>query len=523
MELINNDYFQIVVEDDSVYIYVTKVGFPLTSFNDILQTFPRLCVTNFLKLKHAIDCADNTETLIGLYKPLVSCKVSKDKMTAHIHVNATDEEFAALQQQNQLIPEIMTAIEDANIIEGIQLKKEDIIPRQDILIAQGTPPTNGEDAIVRYFQLSDRKPSINESGDADFYQMNFIDEVEQGDWLGEKVPPTEGLSGITVIGEELLPKKGKDKRLLYDPKSVELVEQDSKSVLFAKINGVVSRIGGKISVANHLRIEGDVGMGTGNIEFDGSITITGTVQEGFSVVAGVDISILSELGIRKVGKIESLQGDIYIKGGVFGPCVIQAKKNVYVKHANECTITAEKDINIGFYSVASTLTAENVLTHKGKGRIIGGKIMAKGKVYASQLGNKAEKRTIIYVEGFDRKQIQKDLQLLLTEYKTAIDKYETIARHLEIYESFAHNLNDSQQEQYNQLKQAFDCQYKEISKLEDYRLHLQNLLQIKGEGEITIDKQAFPETIIEIRNMSKRINNLTRGTFYALGKELKFE
>ena len=69
--------------------------------------------------------------------------------------------------------------------------------------------------------------------------MNFIDEVEKDDWLGEKIPPTEGIPGKTVTGEMVPPKPGKDKKLLYDRKTVYESEEDGKIVLRAKHHGVV--------------------------------------------------------------------------------------------------------------------------------------------------------------------------------------------------------------------------------------------------------------------------------------------
>lgn len=60
-------------------------------------------------------------------------------------------------------------------------------------------------------------------------------------------------------------------------------------------DAVVTYKDGKIAVGNHLIIDGDVGIETGNIEFDGSFTVQGIVQSGFSVKATKDISILGGL------------------------------------------------------------------------------------------------------------------------------------------------------------------------------------------------------------------------------------
>ena len=42
---------------------------------------------------------------------------------------------------------------------------------------------------------------LREDGKADFYDMNFLDEVKKGDWLGEKIPLTNSIPGKTITGE----------------------------------------------------------------------------------------------------------------------------------------------------------------------------------------------------------------------------------------------------------------------------------------------------------------------------------
>ncbi|WP_226669989.1 FapA family protein [Metabacillus litoralis] len=524
MNLLKNDFFQLdIINSTSIHITVFKKGYTLLNFNKVLEGFPRVSLTSFANLKKAMDEATNESCNIGDYLPLITCSISKDKMKASIKILATNQEFEELKPSlSEAILHILEKNEVSNgflmdVIEG------ELLPRKEIIVAVGIEPIHGNDAIVHYFQLSERKPVIEESGKADFYNMNFIDEVDIGAWLGEKIPPTDGTNGKNILGEDLKAKKGKDKRVIYDASSIELIDENEKQVLRAKIKGVVSKSSGKISIANHLLIEGDVGIRTGNIEFDGSITIKGTVHEGFSAVAMMDIAILSELGVRKVSRIESLHGDVYIKGGVFGDGVIKAQKNIYVKHANECCLEAGEDIHIGFYSTGSNLSAKNVITEENKGKIIGGHIVAKGRVFATEIGNKAERKTIIQVEGFERSKIKEELEELFENYKEAVLCYKEIQHHLEVFENLSKNLNDAQQEQYTKLLLAHDLKLKEVNILNDKKKTLEKMLSIKGEGEISVLQGAYPETTIEIKNRKKKLKSMTKGTFYTVGREMKHE
>jgi len=98
--------------------------------------------------------------------------------------------------------------------------------------------------------------------------------------------------------------------------------------LYALKSGAVHYEGDRISVSNHLEIDGDVDFKTGNINFDGFVTIKGTVADGFSVVAVKDVEILGTIGIGSVKEVVSKEGSIYIKGGIAGKnkAVIRQKR-----------------------------------------------------------------------------------------------------------------------------------------------------------------------------------------------------
>src|SRR5690606_30396598 len=148
-----------------------------------------------------------------------------------------------------------------------------------------------------------------------------------------------------------------------------------KIVIRSKITGVVENGQGMIKVNKHLTIDGDVGIETGNILFEGSITIKGTVQNGYTVKANGDISIEGIDGVTGAKLVQSLSGDIYIRGGIFGNNETQviAGGTIYVKHVNDAKLIAGNEIIIGSYSIGSDLEATNILLDKRSGKLVGGK------------------------------------------------------------------------------------------------------------------------------------------------------
>ncbi|MGG0412896.1 FapA family protein [Peribacillus simplex] len=291
------------------------------------------------------------------------------------------------------------------------------------------------------------------------------------------------------------------------------------------IDGVVEFREGKIAVGDHLLIDGDIGNKTGNIEFNGSVTIKGTVIDHFSVTATKDISILSELGVSNVKEIKSTEGDVFIKGGIFGKGVskISAARNIFVKHANECHLTAGENIHIGSYSLGSFLKAKNIFTDEKKGKLIGGVIEAHGKVRAAVIGNRMERKTLINVKGFNRALLREELNETLLLYKSKIMRLQSIKEKLDVYDMSLGQLNGEENFQYEQTRNQFERLMAQIYQLDEKRKSIMDLLESKGEGEITIAQMAFPDTRLQIKCLEKKLSDLTKGTFYAENNHLHFD
>lgn len=526
MEIYKNDYVLLEEEHNEIFLTVLQEGFTINDFNELLLSkFPNVSINQFLVLKEALENGASERVRIGQIKPLITVTISNNKMQAKIKLNCTDAKLRESYEEIRL--QILNELSENNVTHGIlyEVLENQLEVQKDIIVARGTEPTSGRDAIIKCFQKSERKPTIKRDGKADFYEMNFVDEVHKGDWLGEKYPHTKGAQGKTVTGEILIPKHGRDLNFVYDHETIGEFDEGEKKVYRALVDGVVEIIGNKISVGNHLVIDGDVGVETGNISFEGSITIRGTVKEGFSVTASKDISIEGELGLSRAQSIVSKNGDIFIKGGVFGKgeTLIKAGKNVFVKHANECIIEAGEDINIGYYSIGSVLKGRNITTDKKNGKLIGGIIEAKGKIETGTIGNYLERKTVIHVKGFDREKLLQELEELLELYRKEVQHLEKIRRQLDIYESFLQQLNDQQSSQYHEVKTQFEIKSGQILLLEQQRNSLSKLLQIKGEGQISIEQIAYPETMLQIKHLQKRLKSTTKGIFYAENNQLHFE
>ncbi|AOT69429.1 DUF342 domain-containing protein [Geosporobacter ferrireducens] len=524
--LMQNEFFSISERDGKLYITPFGTGFPIRDFQRIIEAYPRIHVTNFLALKKALEEPGKNAVEFGKLKPQIDITISPDNLEAKIHINLTAEEFE--EHKEQVVKELLELLEKNKIVYGIlyDVINKDLSVKTDIVIARGVLPKSGADASINYLDLPEKRPKITDDGSVDYYEMNLFRHVEKGERLGEKVLPRAGEPGMNIKGDILPAKAGNDRTLRFDKESVEVLEVEGRVLLLAKITGALQVKEGKIGVVDHLIIHGNIGYETGNINFKGYVTIEGIVEDGFSVQAGKDISILGDIGIGAVEKIVSNEGSIYIKGGISGKgkTYIEARQNVFTKYANNCTIKAGDTISIGYYTVDSQLEADNIVIEAKNGRTIGGSIEAKTKVALRTVGNIYDKKTYVKVYGFDRKAMKQELDKLLMNYKKLLEQAEKNERELKIYETALSSTDEIRNtEEYIRFYKNHEELLHKIFLLEEERKSLMRMLTSKGDGEISIFEKAYPQTFLEIKNIQKRIKEVTTGTFYAVDNQLIFD
>ena len=514
MVIFINEFFELTAQNGKVFCKTMRSGFPLKDFDTILRDLPRIKLTNFAILKTALNSPSDEKIEIGNWLPGVGIEITRDKMTASLFIYETVDYVR--EHKEQLQTEIQQLLKDNNIVYGIiPLKLDTITPGKAILIAQGTPAIKGEDAKITYIEIPERKPVIREDGTADYYDMNFIFEISEGSWLGEKIPPQQGTNGYNVHGDVLQASPGRDYPLRYDMKSAYEIEEGGKIVLRSKISGVLEHNQGLISVNHHLPIQGDVGVETGNINFEGSISIRGTVGPGFSVIAKGDISIEGAEGVSAAKLIKSIEGDVYIRGGIFGggETRVEAGGSIFVKHVNDAHLKARNEINIGFYSMGSNLSANKILLDERKGKLIGGKAIAKTLIVTAISGNRLERRTDLIIESVNKQEAYTIIQERAAQLKKLQEDIISLEEQVERLAGFTGTLNPQQLAAFEQAKVNLKV-YKEEAVSADYEIKemMQDLRNI-GKEEISVTKEAHPGTYIQIGKKSSLLTKNTNGKF----------
>ncbi len=522
MIIFENEKLKISTHNEEVYLTVNGYGITTMDFNGILSTLPQIKLSSFTVLQGALQNADSTPVKIGSLKPEIELEISSDEMSAFVRVNFSQDKCHAMK--TDISTKILNLLHESGISEGIlsEALESGFKTGQKLLVARGKHPTAGQDAKYRYYKLSERKPELDTTGKTDHYELNLIDNVKKYDWLGEKRPPIPGTSGYTIYGRALPPKSGRDYSLKYDKGAIDLIVEDGIEVLRAKHDGAVRFKDGKITVDNHLHIHGDVDFSTGNIKFDGFVTIEGTVKDKFSVEATKDIEIKGANGVGAVARIESQDGSIYIRGGINGKneAMIIAKTDIFAKFSNEAILLAGNTIHIGLYAIDSTLKADCINLDPQKGRIIGGEIHAAHKISAGSIGNAQERKTKLNVQGFERLDIKTQLEATRIRFQEIISKANHLKRQLEIFEMNFETLDPKAKTTYKGMMVNYENIIDDINRTNKEVVRLENMLRTRGEGEVKVMNNIFPRTFLEIKSIQKHVNKLMKGSFYVKDRQL---
>lgn len=285
--------------------------------------------------------------------------------------------------------EIYRELKDKKVTDGIidsAIRRHLENPEycKNIIIAKGVAPVNGHDAEIQYKFNVDRKakPRLNEDGTVDFHQLDNINHVKKGDVLAVLIPEDPGIPGEDVCGNKIAPVKIKRYTLKHG-KNIELSEDGF--TMYSCVDGHVFLEGDRVFVSDNYEVPADVDNSTGDIEYNGSITVKGNVRTGFSLKAEGDIEIF---GVVEGANIEAGK-DVILHRGIQGMSkgVIKAQGNVISKFIESANVKAGGYIETDSV-LHSDISAKGDIYVRGKnGSIIGGNTRSSVLIEAGTIGS----------------------------------------------------------------------------------------------------------------------------------------
>ena len=512
-EIFSNAHLAISKNSYEIFLQTFTSGITTAYLAKLLEYYPQIHITENEGIKKALDGPSKGWIKIGEINDRIRIEVSGDKLNVYLTLCVTEEEL----NQSFLVKEIILKLSHLGIVYGIQKKTllEGLVNNQRLLIAKGTMPIHGKDSVMNRYQLKAYKPDIKEDGTVDYYELNLINKVNIGDWLGERIDATKGIHGKTVMGEVIPAVSGKQYPLIYDKKTVKEQYKNGITTLYSLVKGAVHYQGDKIAVSNLLEISGDIDFKTGNIDFDGYVSVKGIVEDNFSVVADKDIEILGTLGVGSVKEIESRSGSVFIKGGIAGKskAIIKSTVDLYTKYISDATVICEGDLHVSSYCFNSNIIANQVFIDSPNGQIVGGNIEAKMRILSPFIGNSGEKRTVVAIKGFDRKALKEEMEELTN--KMSALKLRLVKEKQEAF-IYSHGIdhNHENMEKYNNMMQSYLTLKDDLNELQKQLKTKIGYLKIKGEGEVSSQKKIYPNTRMEFKNQVKEIRKETLAACY---------
>jgi uncharacterized protein len=351
------------------------------------------------------------------------------------------------------------------------------------VIARGTPPKTGEDARFKYhFDPGGHKAgTVQESGIIDFKDKGEIQQVQEGDLLAEKIPLVKEVPGKDVFGHMIPVDKAQDVQLLAGENTK--VSEDGLKI-FAKTGGRPALIkDGRVSVQPELRIEGDVGLETGHIQFNGHIYVRGIIQEGFRVKGG-------RLTAVEINKAEvDIEGDIDIQGGILGS-KIKSGGNIKARYIETSTIQALGDISVRDEVLHGNLEANGFFSMSSPaGKIISSTISARKGLEAPFIGSDASRPcTLIIGVDSQAKELSERFGL---EIESRGKKQETFKKEIEKLKRESKN---------------YDGQIAHLAQVQDRGILEQKTLQAQKEAlEQKNDRSRLSQVEWEYNNLDLKI------------------
>lgn len=326
------------------------------------------------------------------------------------------------------LEEVMTALVQAGVVFGLDEAALRLVCEaptgQAVIVAQGVLPQKGEDA--RFEMLidtsRDRAPKMNERGLVDFRELGAIPVVEAGQALMRRIPATSGVDGTSVRGTLTKAKPGKDTAFAEKLDGTCLAPDDA-NLLWAAVKGQPVSVPRGVLVEQVASFK-NVDMTSGNVDFDGSVTIEGDVMTGMKVRATGDIMVAGMVD----GADLWAKGNIQIGGGVIAQAKVHAGGSVSARFVENSQIFSGTAIAIDDMALQSDLQALNqiVVGHKSpqRGRLVGGSARAMMLVRTPTLGAASSSVTTVQVG------VNPELEARYKELLALMDKQTADEAHL---------------------------------------------------------------------------------------------
>ena len=361
--------------------------------------------------------------------PPLELTVTDDKLTALISftedagMSYGPEDVKALLQKQEIVYGIL---DDDSINKAIKSAEERSFT---LLAASGAKPDPGEPDQIKYF--FDTNPlsigTLAEDGTMDWKNRGKIVQVDADTLLAEIIPGKKGSPGTDVYGKEI--------PIVIDQPNISCgsgVKKAEDSLQFYSIEKgqpvICSR--GILEISPVLKIDGDIGIRTGHVDFNGHVEVSGLIQKGYNVKAK---------SLRAEGILDadiSVENDIVVYDGIFSSR-IRSDGRIKAGHIRASNIIALGDLHVERELTESTVeTSGRCIVEES---IFASEISAMKGVKSGNIGSESTAPSLLTV-GIDFK-AKRDVAALKQTIKDSTKAIENNRQNLSEFKKKTDQLN----------------------------------------------------------------------------------
>lgn len=401
------------LDPPSMTVDFLKGQFNLTEYRDFFLMEDALTKALSLFKNHQAAVKENpdlegepVEVIVAEKKEaIIQVEISSDKMSCHLAIET------AYGAPNPDFDDLKEALSDKKVIMGVNEgvlksianKLPNVAPGSMVkeLVAKGKSAGQSKQAKIDLLiqPLQDRlmKPQLRADGTVDMHDFGDIEMVEPGDQLARRTPPVVGEPGFNVLGENVEAIKPEDRQLGVG-EGAEISSSD-ENLLIASRKGVPLKIQDGVEVSEAYVVK-DVDLHTGNIDFDGTVVVQGSVKEGMEVKATKKVMVQNYVESACIIS----EHDVVIGKGVLGhkadkkssgdeaatySAKIVCGGDFFANYIQYADISVAKKCSVSKHILHSHINAEVIELEspkKSEAKVIGGLLQPKQKLLCNTLG-----------------------------------------------------------------------------------------------------------------------------------------
>ncbi len=415
-------------------------------------------------------------------------KISQDKLKAYLIIESKDE------LEGKSVDEILEFINSEGVVYGVKVDVvENLIMNPvegEVLIAEGNPPVNGKDGYVSF--------------EFDISKKTLIRNVRAGDKIAAIYPPTPGVDGIAVTGEVLKAKPGKPVEDIFLGENVSFSETDDSVIVATADGNLHLNDGGVIEVSPILKVDGNIDVSFGAVNFIGTLIVKGDIKSGSKVKVDKNLEVYGNIEDADV----EVKGNALIGGGFigYGKGKLYVHGDVSLRYIINQNLIADGNVTIKREAVNANIICGGRIIAKDA-VIIGGTITSRGEIEVKTIGGTEYSRTVIII---GRRDIQAEKLKKITMEIRRLESYLEGVKS-EIY-ALARlkidwgELPEEQEKQLQNLMRWRDEIPKRLQQLEAMRKCLLEDMRKAERAKLIVYGTIYKNTYIEINGAREEIS-----------------